>query len=79
MYFVFYNGDYHGETRNNFPPGLNCAYDDNIRDIMQIVAREVPMPPGQSLLFDWLHGVYNAQEDSTRLSDADVQNIDIDS
>jgi len=62
VYFVFYNGGYHGETNSEFPPGLNCANHDNTREIMQIVARQVPMTAGLSLLFDWLHGTHGAQE-----------------
>ena len=83
MYFVFYNGDYHGETMTVFPPGLNSAHSDQTRDIMQLVARQAPVHNGYSLLFDWLTSVHVARDapgqDPPRLSDADVQNMDIDS
>ena len=66
MYFVFYNGASHGHpvsTEHPFPPGLNCAYTDQTREVMQIVARETESltTAGQSLLIDWLHRVNRAQ------------------
>ena len=74
LYFVFCN------AVDQYPPGLNSAYSEETRDVMQTVATQAPVRTTDSYLFAWLSSTYvprgTSDQDSSRLSEQSEQPAD---